>query len=76
MKLTTLNLQFKNKNAVLKEVELTPLEYELLLQGLRSLNTNARKIYDTLMESSFVFFANDYQNYINQIAELHAKLES
>lgn len=76
MKPTTINLQFKNKNAVLREVELTPLEYELLLQGLRSLSTNARKIYDTLMESSFVFFANDYQNYINQIAELHAKLES
>ena len=76
MKPTTFNLQFKNKNAVLREVELTPLEYEFLLQGLRSLNTNARKIYDTLMESSFVFFANDYQNYINQIAELHAKLES
>lgn len=76
MKPTTINVQFKNKNAVLKEVELTPFEYELLLQGLRSLNTNARKIYDTLMESSFVFFANDYQNYINQIAELHAKLES
>lgn len=76
MKPTNFNLQFKNKNAVLREVELTPLEYELLLQGLRSLSTNARKIYDTLMESSFVFFANDYQNYINQIAELHAKLES
>lgn len=76
MKPTTLNLQFKNKNAVLKEVEISMYEYEILLQGLRSLTTNAQKIYDTLMESSFAHFANDYQKFLNEIQELYGKLDS
>ena len=75
MKPTTLNLQFKNKNAVLREVELTILEYEMLLQALRCMSSQARKIYDNLKETPFSQFTNEYSDFISQIQEVYDKLE-
>lgn len=72
---TTLHIQFKNKNAVLKELDISIYEYEMLIQGLRSLTKNAREIYDTLMNSSFAHFGNEYQKYLDEIQELYDKLE-
>lgn len=76
IKPTTLNIQLKNKNAVLREIELDISDLEIIKSALITFATCTNNAISDLEKTKLIFLSSEATSLLYKIQDLYAKLNS
>ena len=76
IKPTTLNIQLKNKNAVLREIELDISDLEIIKSALITFATCTNNAISDLEKTKLIFLSSEATSLLYKSQDLYAKLNS
>lgn len=74
--ITSITIQFKNKQIALREIDLTLADFDLIKSALITTAKCLNNAITELEKSKLSYLENDANNQLEKIQELYVKLES